>query len=91
MNYSAPSDQIVYDDVPGDIDKLLKTGRYTDDSANVTRVELTENPSDHFFDVYSPGQLHDAVLFVAGERQNGKGERRLVIVKVVQGFFSMSD
>jgi hypothetical protein len=90
MDYSAPADQIVFDDFPEDIAKLLNTGFYTDDSQDATRVELALNPSKRYFEVYSPTRVSRPTLFLH-ERQNGKGERRLVVVDVWPGLFSMSD
>jgi hypothetical protein len=88
--YTAPPEQIVYDNVPGDGKELLKTGKYHEENEADGRVSMSVEAWQRFYEEFSPpGRNSLATLFVH-ERRNAHGAR-LVVIEAVVGLYSMSD
>ncbi len=90
LQYDTPSDQIVYDNVPGDAKELLKNAEYNEENKHDGRVSLSANAWQKFYEVFSPpGRNSLATLFVH-ERSNNHGSR-LVVIEATVGLYAMSD
>ena len=80
LNYSPPPDQIVLDDDPSEVTRLLNQKHYLA-SADGKAAFLFAKPWDRLYALWSPpGRWPSPTLFVH-ERKNSRGERRLVVVE----------
>jgi hypothetical protein len=80
MTYTAPADHLVYDDDPADTAKLQSSDLAMTSGPNGDVFDFAR-PWDRLYQLLSPpGRVPAGVLFMH-ERQNSKGERRLVVVE----------
>jgi hypothetical protein len=80
MNYSPAADRVVYDDDPAEAAKLRAADHSLIVGGHGEAFEFA-TPWDRLYQLISPpGQQPAATLFLH-ERQNRKGERRLVVVQ----------
>lgn len=79
MSYSAPADQVVFDDNAAEAARLLRTPGY---SASATFVPvIVALPWDKFYSLVSPPGAQPAATLFLHARRNSRGEQRLVVVE----------
>lgn len=80
MTYTAPADQVVYDDDPSDAAKVRASNPSLTVGSSGQVFDFAK-PWDRLYQLVSPpGRQASATLFLH-ELQNSKGERRLVVVE----------